>query len=342
MFLLVNTIFPPTVFLSRRETLAKVMPASKQTDIQQALAAFNKRKAKALSATEDANIDFDSYKEILGAEEVDAIRKEYENYQYSDFEAEKAAELSKMQADLATTIAAIEEQTASLGATAESAAAELEELKRTRTTLETSIHDVIENHPDLYAELQERLANEDWDTETKPLDVEAMRLASIEKTWDTAALGPLDEATQKNVMDEFAALEAQAAAPSSDSASMPEYLSTYIAEWHEILGREVDTDAMEAFAAANTVTDADRAALTNERDIWREIDRATELAMFDRADGLVAHAEALRDSGDLVVDEAWRAKELKRLTVAQRHQTFMTPLDEAELVSEGGREYVRG
>ena len=47
---------------------------------------------------------------------------------------------------------------------AAAASEELQQLERTRTTLETTVDDVMRRHPELVADLDERLANEDWDT----------------------------------------------------------------------------------------------------------------------------------------------------------------------------------
>lgn len=313
------------------------MPASKQGDFSATVVAFNKRKEKAASAALDNKIDFDAYKEVLGAEEVEAIRKEFESFQYSDFETEKKQELQQLQSDLASTIAAIEEQSASLTAAAAAASEELKELRRTRTTLETSLNDVIRRHPDLHAELQERIANEDWDTDTKPIDVNALRLETIEKNWDASTLGTLDENAQKEFLDEIASLEAQSTSGSSADEPLAEAVSTYISEWHGMLGRTEDVDAMRSFAAANTVTDEDL-AITNERELWTAIDTATELCMFERAKGLIEHAEALKASGEIEVDEAWRASETKKMTTARHHQDYNTPVSAEDIEGKSAEE----
>lgn len=311
------------------DALARVMPASKQAEFNATVAAFNKRKEKAASAQESAPIDFDSYKEILGAKEVDAIRKEYEAFSYTDFEAEKNAELAELQSALAETVAAIDEQSANLSAAAAQASEELAELERTRTTLETSIDDVMRRNPEVVAELEQRLANEDWDTESKPIDVNALRLEAIEKNWDSSTLGALDEDTQKAFIEEIEALEASNA--SNDiQEEMPEHLQKYINEWHDLLGRTPDLASARAFAAANQVTDADR-AVTNERELWTAIDAATELGQFERAHGLIEHAKALRASGDIVEDPAWRESEVAKLTTARSHQDYNTPVSEEEI-----------
>ena len=311
-----------------RDVISRVIPASKQGEFNATVAAFNKRKDKAASVQENASIDFDSYVEVLGADEVNRIKAEYEAHEYTDFEVEKAAELKELQSTLATTVAAIEEQSANLGAAAAAASEELHELERTRTTLETSIEDTMRQHPDIVANLSERLANEDWDTEAKPIDINALRLETIEKNWDSSTLGTLDEDTQKAFLEEINALEAGASSASDD---VPESLQQYISDWHELLGRQQDSASLEAFAAANRVTDADL-QLTNEREIWQAIDAATELCMFERARGLVEHAKSVAEAGNLVIDEEWRQTETKKLTTARHHQDYNSPVPAEELV----------
>eukprot|EP00591_Stephanopyxis_turris_P000013 CAMPEP_0195516822 /NCGR_PEP_ID=MMETSP0794_2-20130614/8844_1 /TAXON_ID=515487 /ORGANISM="Stephanopyxis turris, Strain CCMP 815" /LENGTH=386 /DNA_ID=CAMNT_0040645519 /DNA_START=63 /DNA_END=1223 /DNA_ORIENTATION=+ len=325
--------------LSRRantwETLAKVMPASKQGDFSATIAAFKKRQEKAASASLDADIDFEAYKKILGAKEVNAIKKEYEAFSYTDFESDKKAELAALQEALDQTVAAIYEQSANLTAAAAEASVELAELERTRTTLETTLSDVIRRNPELHAELEARIANEDWDTDSKPIDVNALRLEAIEKNWDASTLGTLDENAQKEFLDEIESLEQQSA--SSADAEVPEHIVNYISEWHSLLGRTEDFAGLRQFAAANTVTDADR-EITNERELWSAIDMATELCMFDRAKGLIEHAEALKASGDLVVDEAWRDAETKRMTTARHHQDYNSPVAPEDLEGKSAEE----
>jgi len=305
------------------------MPASKQGDFSATIAAFKKRQEKAASASLDADIDFEAYKKILGAKEVNAIKKEYEAFSYTDFESDKKAELAALQEALDQTVAAIYEQSANLTAAAAEASVELAELERTRTTLETTLSDVIRRNPELHAELEARIANEDWDTDSKPIDVNALRLEAIEKNWDASTLGTLDENAQKEFLDEIESLEQQSA--SSADAEVPEHIVNYISEWHSLLGRTEDFAGLRQFAAANTVTDADR-EITNERELWSAIDMATELCMFDRAKGLIEHAEALKASGDLVVDEAWRDAETKRMTTARHHQDYNSPVAPEDLV----------
>lgn len=309
------------------DVISRVIPASKQGEFNATVAAFNKRKDKAASVQENASIDFDSYVEVLGADEVNRIKAEYDAHEYTDFEVEKAAELKELQSTLATTVAAIEEQSANLGAAAAAASEELHELERTRTTLETSIEDTMRQHPDIVANLSERLANEDWDTEAKPIDINALRLETIEKNWDSSTLGTLDEDTQKAFLEEINALEAGASSASDD---VPESLQQYISDWHELLGRQQDSASLEAFAAANRVTDADL-QLTNEREIWQAIDAATELCMFERARGLVEHAKSVAEAGNLVIDEEWRQTETKKLTTARHHQDYNSPVPAEEL-----------
>lgn len=318
------------------ETLAKAMPASRQGDFNATVAAFQKRKEKADNTEAAAPIDFAQYEKILGKKEVAAIKKEYESFQYTDFEAAKKAELAEVEEQLAKTVTAIEEMSASLSAKAAEASVELAELKRTRTTLETTLSDVIRREPELYAQLQERVANEDWDTETKPIDVNAMRLEAIEKNWDSATLGSMDENTQKEFLEEIAALEASSQG-AADAAEVPEAITSYIAEWQSLLGAAGDNSTREAFVAANTVT-ADDLAITNEKDLFQAIDLATELCQFERANALLEHAQSLKSADAIVVDDEWRQAETKRLTTARHHREFNALPSSADIEGKSAEE----
>lgn len=301
------------------ETLAKAMPASKQAEFNASAAAFRKRKEKASATTENASIDFASYENVLGADEVNRIRKEYESHQYTNFEADKETELKKVQEQLNTVVGAIEEQAANMSNAASKASDELDALQRTRTTLQTTTADVMRQYPELALALEERLDNEDWDTENKPVDITSLRLKAIEDNWDASELGKLDENSQKEFLDEINALEP----PAATDAETPEHLQTYIDEWHTLLGRTRDPAAEQAFIEADKVTEGDL-AMTNEREIWKSIDMAAEQCHFERANGLVEHAKKLRESGELVVDEDWRQVEIRKITNSRRHQDYNT------------------
>jgi hypothetical protein len=316
--------------MNHRETIAKVMPASRKADFNQTVAAFQKRKEKASAAIADAKIDFDKYKAILGDAEVEAIRQEFESYKYTDFEAEKQTELGKVKSALTSTIAAIEAQSASLTTAAATASTELTQLQRTRTTLNTTVDEVAKRHPEIIAELQARIADEDWDTEEKPLDVNALRLQAIEENWDEKALGPLDENMQKDFIDEMTALDAEAAAVADDD-ELPDVFKELITDSANILGAPLDFASLKAAAASNTVTAADR-AITSESTLFREIDMAVEAGKFARAEGLVAIAQELRHTGRLAIDEEFRQLETKKLLLAQAHLTVLVPITAEEIV----------
>jgi hypothetical protein len=233
-------------------------------------------------------------------------------------------------------VAAIETDASSMLAAAGKASEEVSHLQVNRTSMETTINDVHHAHPDHFAEGDELLANDNFDTAFKPLDVSALRLKAIEENWDEAALGNLDDNTRKQFLEEIAALDA-ASAQTTDAAGyeLSEYLSKYISEWHAILGRPEDAAAIKASVKAsveaNRVTAADL-AIKNERQLWAAIDLAGELGMHNRVNGLLAHAKALRDSGEIEVDLKWREEQLKKLTAARRHRDYNSPPDAAELV----------
>jgi hypothetical protein len=306
------------------------MPTSRKTDFNQTVAAFQKRKEKANAAVSDANIDFDKYKAILGDAEVEAIRKEFENHKYTDFETEKNSELAKVKSALQTTIAAIEAQSASLTAAAAAASTELTQLERTRTTLRTTADEVHRRHPEIIADLQARLADEDWDTEEKPLDVNALRLETLTENWDEKALGALDEKTQKEFIDEMTALDEEASAVAADD-ELPDVLKELIADSAKNLGLPADFAALKAAAAANTVTAADR-AITSESTLYRQIDEAVEAGQIARAEGLIAIAKELRHTGRLAIDEEFRELEKKKLHLALAHLKVDTPVTAEEIV----------
>jgi hypothetical protein len=326
---------PLTRRASNWDTLTRVMPASKQPEFQATIAAFNKRKDKAAGVEAAGPIDFDSYKEVLGAAEVDSIRAEYEKFQYSDFEAEKQTELAELQAALDKTVAAIEEQSASLSAAAKEAAGKLVRLQTARTNVNTGEEFVHRVHPEITAEAELEVENEDWDTESKPVDINALRLETLEENWDSATLGPLDEDTQKAFLEELENLEATAA--TQEDSKVVDYAADQIDQWHEAAGRTPDPASAAAFAKANQVTDADR-AITNERELWTEIDTALELGQFERANGLAEHATALRASGDLVEDADWRRAEIAKATAARSHQDYNNPVSAEEIASLSAEE----
>ena len=319
-----------------RDVISKAIPTSKQSDMQASVAAFNKRKAKAAAAAADAPIDFDKYVDVLGKAEVDAIRKEYESFEYTNFEAQKKEEIAEVQAALNKTVAAIEKQSAELSDAAAAASVELKELERTRTTLETSMDDIKRRFPEMDAELTARLEAEDWDTESKPIDITAMRMEAIEKNWDADTLGPLDEATQKTFLEEIEAVEkANQDAPPQKELS-PE-LQERLDNWHKLVGIEHDAEGFAQFQAENAVTDADR-ELNDEGDLWREIDMAVEKHQFKRVKGLIKLAKEKKANGDIIVNEAWRAREIKKAELLRDQVKASNPVTDAEIEGKSAEE----
>ena len=102
-------------------------------------------------------------------------------------------------------------------------------------------------------------------------------------------------------------------------------------EWADLGGRELDIPAMQEYERKNTVTAEDR-AIRNERILFDEIDKAYELGMLDRVDGLIEHAKWLKNSGEMIQDMQWRAATIKEFQKSRANAEYDTAVPDDELV----------
>lgn len=308
------------------DTIAKVIPAAKQTEMSATVAAFNKRKAQAAAVSLNNSIDFDKYTEVLGADEVAKIRKEFESFSYTDFESAKDEELASVRSSLAKTVSAINDQTAEAKALNQEAKDDLaQEVTFGHVSRDLTVSDTaILLGPEIAEEFANNLENDMWDDQPDPPDINSQRLVELQENWDASVLGPLDENTQKLALEEMATLSA---APSGLDANDRAQVEAIAAELG-VEGFDID-DALKNLSGADSVTE-EELEIRNEREIWRLIDEANEKTHFGRAQKLLENAQRLKAEGLIEEDATWRAQVVKK---AERHALLAENAGATHLIS---------
>lgn len=235
-------------FSSHWENLGKMIPNSKRDEFNSHVGEMRKRLTKAQNVQELGGVDWDSYREALGDETVNSLKKEYDNYQYTDFNSKMNAEVEAMKAEMQAITSGLGEQANEISDLTAKASEELAELRRTRTTLDTVLDDVLRRHPEINEELEARIAEDDWDTEVAPVDVDGKRVQLIQERWNAEAMGKLDDNSTKEFVSEVESLAADATENSESSAydQIPDLWKNELKEWHQILGKELNPEELAA------------------------------------------------------------------------------------------------
>jgi chromosome segregation ATPase len=285
-----------------------MIPDSKKQEWGAKMADLMKRKDVAAAQAREAvgEIDWAAYETILGADAVKKVKAEYATHKYTDFDAEAKAEksaLEKTQAEVVSSIASTQaEMSKHLGA----AESQLAELESTRTDAETGYEDVAARFPELEAELERDVAEHNWDTEVDPVDVTAARVALIQERWNAKQFGRLDEDTQREFLDEIAAMEKRQAsgAVSADSVSdaqMQDLKASLAQSGNPQLAALEPTKEQIASMAAGL--SADDLALTRASDLVARVDECLEgMANPFMANKLLDRMQELRNRGKLEMD----------------------------------------
>lgn len=178
------------------------MPNSKKDELRSLVADITKRKDAAQSLQAPSEIDWKSFENQIGAEEVAKIKKEYEAYKYTDFEQDISKEKSELEAKFADVKAQLSAQQDELAQFSQDAEAQLEETSVNYTTEDTTLEEVLQRYPDLDAKYDRQIENHDWDTDdVDSVDINAKKVAIIEERFDSSLHDgkKFDESVQKEV-----------------------------------------------------------------------------------------------------------------------------------------------
>ena len=163
------------------------VPQSKKDELRSLIADITKRKDAAQSLTEPSAIDWKSFEDQIGADEVAKIKKEFESYKYTDFNADVAKEKSELESKFEDIKAQLASQQEELSQFSQDAEAQLEETSLNYTSEDTTLDEVLARYPDLDAKYDQQISNHQWDTDdVESVDVNAKRQAIIEERFDSA------------------------------------------------------------------------------------------------------------------------------------------------------------
>lgn len=175
---------------------------SRVSDVRKRMAA-----AKSVSAVVEP-IDWESYKETLDAGVVDALKKEYDSYKYSDNSATAAEEKELVQAQAEVMLADLTSHADAMAAQRLDAVSDMEDVLLNATDDMTSTDDVLARHPEYHRQIEEAIEEGEWDAgEFSVPDESTRRLELLSEHWDVSKMGKLDEATRKAFLEEMDAVD---------------------------------------------------------------------------------------------------------------------------------------
>ena len=178
------------------------VPHSKKDELRTMVADIAKRKDSAQALQAPSEIDWKSYEDMIGADEVAKIKKEFESFKYTDFEQNVSKEKAEMEAKFADVKAQLQAQQDELAQFSQDAEAQLEETSLNYTTEDTTLEEVLQRYPDLDAKYDRQIENHDWDTDdVESVDINAKRVAIMEERYDASLHDgkKFDESVQKEV-----------------------------------------------------------------------------------------------------------------------------------------------
>lgn len=294
--------------------LESMVPDSKKAEFSGKVAELRKRQEAATVSGAVDPIDWDGYKATLDAAAVDAVKAEYDGFQYTDFEANKDSELAELEATKSATVGELAAKQAEMEQFSADAAAQLSELRRNKTTMESGLDEVLSRYPEISAQIEKDISEHYWDSDNVlPVDVQAKRVALIKERWDARAFGALDEATMKEFLDEVEA--SSGATVESDRGTLDAAHHKALNEWCELVKHPIpnDTTIDEWAAKSEGALSASDEALTNEADLWGKIMSCEAKGESARAMNLLERMKKLQADGLLEENEAWRREEVKAM-----------------------------
>lgn len=293
------------------------MPNSKKDELRSLVADITKRKDAAQSLQAPSEIDWKSFENQIGAEEVAKIKKEYEAYKYTDFEQDISKEKSELEAKFADVKAQLSAQQEELAQFSQDAEAQLEETSVNYTTEDTTLEEVLQRYPDLDAKYDRQIENHDWDTDdVDSVDINAKKVAIIEERFDSSLHDgkKFDESVQKELLHEMdlVANKGRASSSSDGGAIGVEDLSPEIREHLDEIGELInvkydDESLGKILEAAQSGLSESEKAVTDEATLFEMMDHYVSLGLTNKVDQIKAQYESLEASGSLVVDDEWRA-----------------------------------
>jgi len=330
-------------FSSHWENLVKLVPKSNQQEMASQQMLIAKRQAKADAVKPVADIDWDAYTKILGADAVAPLKAEFESSPIPNADAEVEAAVAAASAKMAGLKETVAEIVDGANALAANASAKLEVLERSRTDLDTTTEDVLRRHPAVYTKIMTNLENEDFDIDFPALDLPAMRLATIKENWDSSKYGPLNEASLAEVTTEMDALKEGGNDVSFNRAKYADFSDVAkdnLQKLHEVAGVELNAELIaeyDALADPSVLTPAEKAT-TEDAALVEMMAYHSEMVHDDayllKAQALLKHYQALERRGELVKNPVAMEK------VSQKHFTHKMPeaMDLAEFEGKTAEE----
>jgi len=287
------------------------VPVSKKAELRSLIADMAKRKDAALSTEAPAPIDWKAFEEQIGADEVAKIKADYEKQTYSDFTTSAKKEAEEVDAALSSTLSEISASQELMSQYSADAEAQREKVIASYTSEDTTLEEVLQKHPELNAKYDRQIENHEWDTDDIDADdIAAKRIALMEERWDASIMGgKLDENMQKEVIAE---MEHKSSNAASSSFELDDNVRAHIAEMAEFAGEAVPDDAtlhkwLEL--GKGELSESERAE-TSESKLFEMMEHYTTLGLKEKAENVKKLYESLEESGELVVDEDWRAGEV--------------------------------